>query len=206
MERKLIFPPHIYATVKRPDIVLYSQNLHRVLLVELTCPAEEGIAAAHTRKLISYTPLKNAINDDSENKFLASIHTIEVGARGFVAHSLPRFLRGIGMSKRKSSALCKSVSRVASTCTHAIFNAKTNKHWLQKDYVIVHSAPKNKSNASIEATDFLAKLEPVLANEEKTSCSNSSSGNISGMDHFQQDAADFEKQFEAELGIEMEMR
>ena len=45
-----VFPPMIYATTERPDIVLWSESSRRVLLLELTCPAEEGIPAARDRK------------------------------------------------------------------------------------------------------------------------------------------------------------
>jgi len=45
-----IFPPEIYSTSERPDIVIWSISLHRAYLIELTCPAEEGIQAAAVRK------------------------------------------------------------------------------------------------------------------------------------------------------------
>ena len=38
-----LFPPHIFSTKERPDILLYSNSLRVVIFGELTCPAEEGI-------------------------------------------------------------------------------------------------------------------------------------------------------------------
>src|SRR4051794_17701723 len=43
-------PLIIYATSQRPDIVVWSIRSRRVILIELTCCAEEGIRAAQIRK------------------------------------------------------------------------------------------------------------------------------------------------------------
>jgi hypothetical protein len=134
---KLIFPPEINSTTDRPDIVIYSPSLHKVIIVELTCPAEEGIQAASIRKKAKYLDLITAINKDDANPWTASLHTIEMGARGFVSFSLPRFLRGIGFPSRKSSTLCKCVSRATATCSHAILIASSDKLWHNKGYVLV---------------------------------------------------------------------
>ena len=40
------FPPVIYSTSERPDIVIWSASARLVILLELTVPAEEGIVAA----------------------------------------------------------------------------------------------------------------------------------------------------------------
>ena len=37
------FPPHILVTLERPDIVIYSNLLKVVIMIELTSPAEENI-------------------------------------------------------------------------------------------------------------------------------------------------------------------
>ncbi len=39
----IVFPPEIFATPQRPDIVIWSAAIRLVILIELTCPAEEGI-------------------------------------------------------------------------------------------------------------------------------------------------------------------
>jgi len=59
------FPVHICVTNQRPDIVLYSDSLRMVILIELTCPAEENITDANLRKEIKYTPLKKQITDNN---------------------------------------------------------------------------------------------------------------------------------------------
>ena len=44
------FAHHNSATSERPDIVIWSVALKKVIMIELTCPAEEGIEAVRERK------------------------------------------------------------------------------------------------------------------------------------------------------------
>ena len=48
--KPITFPPVICATSERPDVIIWSPLSRTVILLELTCPAEEGIAAAQLRK------------------------------------------------------------------------------------------------------------------------------------------------------------
>ena len=41
-----IVPPEFYSTNEQPDICIWSVKLKKILRIELTCPAEEGIEAA----------------------------------------------------------------------------------------------------------------------------------------------------------------
>ena len=78
-----VFPPEIYSTAERPDILIWSLQLNEVLLVELICPAEEGIKAAQVRKEGRYLPLLDNITRSTSWK--PKLMTVEVGVRGFVA-------------------------------------------------------------------------------------------------------------------------
>jgi hypothetical protein len=49
--KKAEFPPTIVATPLRPDIVLWSRMSRVVVLIELTCPAEEGMFNAQLRRV-----------------------------------------------------------------------------------------------------------------------------------------------------------
>lgn len=128
-KNKIIFPPEIYSTSERPDIIIYSKSAHKVLLVELTSPAEEGIEAAKLRKQARYTPLLAAINDDKNSPWSAHLFTIESGARGFVAHSTFRFLRRIGLSPSRARSTCKDISLITARCSYAIFLARNATNW-----------------------------------------------------------------------------
>ena len=120
------FPVHICVTEKRPDIVFFSDSLKKVILVELTCPAEENIADARLRKEIKYTPLKAQI---TENKWTCHIYTIEVGARGFVSGSVPRLLRRLGFTNSNIRNLVRNVSISASRCSFAIYRSYRASKW-----------------------------------------------------------------------------
>ena len=58
---KIMFPPEIYSTDERPDVIIWSASLRKIILIELTCPAEEGIQAASERKLRRYETLKSIL-------------------------------------------------------------------------------------------------------------------------------------------------
>ena len=106
--------------------MIWSIALKKVVMIELTCPAEEGIEAAREYKLGRYTQLKQ---DIEEVVWVAGLLTLEVGARGYVAYSTERCFRQLGMQKRKVSSLCKSLSRVVARCSYAIYLSRKNKDW-----------------------------------------------------------------------------
>ena len=62
-DRPIVLPPEILATSQRPDIVIWSVALKKDVMIELTCPAEEGIEAARERKLGRYTQLKQGTEE-----------------------------------------------------------------------------------------------------------------------------------------------
>ena len=135
--KKIVFPPEIFATPSRPDITMFSPSLKKVILVELTCPAEEGCDAATVRKMGRYEPLLKEINDDPNNPWEASLFTIEAGARGLVAHSMLSFLRKIGLPSRKARSACKSISLIVARCSYAIFLHRDNPNWDSKRELLV---------------------------------------------------------------------
>lgn len=123
---KIVYPPEIYSTIQRPDIVIWSKQTKRVMNVELTCPAEEGIQAAQTRKSDRYDPLTNAAR---ERGWTAESVTIEAGARGFVARTVPHFLKRLGRCKKKINSDCKSISSITARCTYTIYLARDSIDW-----------------------------------------------------------------------------
>ena len=125
-KKTIPFPVHICVADKRPDIVLFSDSLQTVILIELTCPAEENIADAQLRKEIKYTPLKDQIKD---NKWKCHLMTIEVGARGFVSGSVWRCLRKLGFANSNIHDLLQKVSLSAARCSFAIYRSYQAPKW-----------------------------------------------------------------------------
>ena len=96
MNQKLIFPPEILCTEQRPDIVIWLMDLKKVLIIELTCPAEEGMEAARIRKETRYMDLVRQVR---EMGWIPRLWTIEVGAHGFVGQSFKKPICKIGTDK-----------------------------------------------------------------------------------------------------------
>lgn len=141
-----LFPPHILATRKRPDILLYSNSLRVVIFGELTCPAEEGISAAKLRKQSRYADTAEAIRG-MKHPWTVHILTLEVGARGFVARSTYTFLRKIGFSAVAARSSCRQVSEVAARCSYAIYLRHNEKDWNSSRALLV---PRNCKDPSFE--------------------------------------------------------
>lgn len=83
LEKQLKFPSHIVVTTLRTDIILVSDSIKQVVLLELTVPWEE----AFERKLSKYEGL---ISDCRQAGWRARCIPVEVGCRGFAARSLAR--------------------------------------------------------------------------------------------------------------------
>jgi hypothetical protein len=123
--KNIVFPTEIYSTPERPDIIIFSSSLKRVIMIELTCPAEEGIQNAVLRKQARYKDLQTEINN---GHWTATLLTVEVGARGFVAHSVFRCLQKLGFSSRSKNRICKKLSLISAKCSYTIY-LSTNSNW-----------------------------------------------------------------------------
>ena len=84
LKNSYIFPGHIALTSLRPDIVIFSNSLKRVILIELTCPCEENMESWHSIKLNKYSALVESI---LLNGWCVDLFAIEVGARGYCSRS-----------------------------------------------------------------------------------------------------------------------
>jgi hypothetical protein len=101
--------------------VIWSAAAKKVALIELTCPAEENIAAATVTKSARYAPLAELIR---ESGWEPAVFPIEVGARGHVAHSVRRCLATLGLGRPRCSRVCKALAVVAARCSYAIWLAR----------------------------------------------------------------------------------
>ena len=104
------FPREILMTTFRPDIVVWSEVAKEVIIGELTVPWEDNIDEAHERKLAKYADLRAECNDKG---WKASCYPFEVGCRGFVAHSLQKYLRDMGLNRRSVKASSRAASEAA---------------------------------------------------------------------------------------------
>jgi hypothetical protein len=138
--RELVFPPCIIATNLRPDIVIWSMRTCTVILLELTCCAEEGIDEAQQRKEARYQGLLDDIN--ATKIWKAQLLTLEVGARGLVGSRTYRAFRILGLNASQAKSLVKCLSEVVARCSYAIYLAHGVSVWMQSELVFTNSPPK----------------------------------------------------------------
>ena len=113
----LVFPICITATTLRPDVVIYSLSLHRVIILELTCPCEENMARWHSWKYFKYSGLLRAIK---MRGWGVDFFAIEVGARGYASTSLLSALKALGFNAKSSRSIVKECGRISLKSSFAI--------------------------------------------------------------------------------------
>jgi hypothetical protein len=123
---QILFPPTIVATSQRPDVVLWSARTKTVIMIELTCPAEENFIKAHIRKMDRYTLLQEQIRDAG---WKCVLRTVEAGARGFVSHRFNKIFREFGFSSREATGACKEISSVTARCSYGIWLMRKSENW-----------------------------------------------------------------------------
>ena len=74
--QKLVFPSEIYSTPQRPDIIIWSKKLHKVYLVEFTCPAEQGIEPPRSEKDARYNELFSVIDKNNDSPLQRPVYVV----------------------------------------------------------------------------------------------------------------------------------
>nr|BAC82598.1 reverse transcriptase [Takifugu rubripes] len=108
--RQLNFPEHISATSLCPDMVLTSESMKQVVLVELTVPWEDRLEEANERKRAKYA---NLVIECQNNGWKARCEPVEVGCRGFAGQSLPRTLKLLGVKGQLCRRAIKTIVEAA---------------------------------------------------------------------------------------------
>jgi zinc-binding in reverse transcriptase len=145
--KKIVFPPNFYSTNERPDIVIWSRMSRKVVLLELTCCAEEGVSAAKLRKEVRYQTLVDNINSSG---WRAELLTLEVGARGLIRNDTWRSFVKLGFTSQGATTLCKTLSVVVARCSYAVYLAHTNQSWSHSTDLVIalpNSPPPQNSKA-----------------------------------------------------------
>jgi hypothetical protein len=190
-----VFPPVIYATSERPDVVIWSESSRRVLLLELTCPAEEGIEAARERKNSKYLQLLDGIR----RHWSADLYTIEIGARGLVPHWTFKIFRLLGLTACEANNLCRALSLVSSRCSFAIHCAHTDNAWIPRGLIrappppppLVHTWHRHRQRPSFLPYSSSSSTVPYSSSSStspysssSTSRSSASSSTFTSSSHF----------------------
>ena len=115
-----------------------------MILIELTCPAEENIEAAKIFKRNRYEDLVNACKSRGWN---TTLFTIEIGARGCVAYSVPFCLRKLGFTNRETKTIRNDLAEVAAKCSHEILLSHQTVNW---DRLKPHLVPNKPMYQPVE--------------------------------------------------------
>ncbi|MGH0152548.1 UNVERIFIED_CONTAM: hypothetical protein FKN15_022661 [Acipenser sinensis] len=124
--QRLIFPPEIATTNLRPDIVLWSGSARLVHLVELTVPWEDAVDEAYERKKLRYAQLAT---EAEQRGWRVRVYPVEVGCRGFVAHSTTRFLRDVGFSGQELRCTVRNLSEAAERSSNWLWLRRKDSGW-----------------------------------------------------------------------------
>ncbi|MGH0140562.1 UNVERIFIED_CONTAM: hypothetical protein FKN15_023230 [Acipenser sinensis] len=124
--QRLIFPPEIATTNLRPDIVLWSGSARLVHLIELTVPWEDAVDEAYERKKLRYAQLAT---EAEQRGWRVRVYPVEVGCRGFVAHSTTRFLRDVGFSGQELRRTVKNLSEAAERSSNWLWMRRKDSGW-----------------------------------------------------------------------------
>ncbi|KAL7871617.1 hypothetical protein SRHO_G00066000 [Serrasalmus rhombeus] len=92
------------------DIVLVSESTKQAVLLELTVPWEAHLEEAFERKLSKYEGL---VSDRQQAGWRARCLPVEVGCRGFVAHSMARALSSLGIMGEQKRRAIRYITKAA---------------------------------------------------------------------------------------------
>ena len=122
--RVCTIPPDILICSQRPDLVITDRAKRSIDVLELTVPFESNIERARERKAEKYSSL---IANIESAGYKCTYHSIEIGARGVVAHGTAATLRTItGASRKDVKALMKDLAMSVIKCSYLIFLQKDN--------------------------------------------------------------------------------
>ena len=123
----VIVPSHIAATTQRPDIILTSEAIKQLIIIELTVPVEDRFEISSELKRTKY---EDDIKVAAEKKgWRTIIWTVEVGSRGFPAPSMIKLVKEIGFQGRKKKELLKKMSVTAEESSMQIWKSSFFKTW-----------------------------------------------------------------------------
>ena len=115
--------------MKKPDMVLYSNSLHLVILIELTCPCEERFHEANLGKINKYGVSSELQEKIRRNGWDCLCFPVEVGARGYCSTSVRGCLRKLGLGKIRTNRVIKEAGDSALRSSFWIWLGRERFQW-----------------------------------------------------------------------------
>ena len=125
-QSKLFFPPMIFVTSERPDILLFSIKMRTVVLIENTSGCEENQSENHHLKTEKYSDLVEGIR---ANNWVCHFFAVEVGARGFNSSHVPFCLKSLGFKPKEVKQMLGKLCRASLEASYHIWLNRDDKMW-----------------------------------------------------------------------------
>ena len=131
LQEALHFPHHIVYTRERPDIVIWSDTVKRVIIVELTVPWEENMEEAFERKELRNENLRMECEDKG---WACQVMPIEVGCRGFIGRTTTSYLTRLVLTDRARRRATQQLQTAAERASSWIWSKvrKSTTAWLNR--------------------------------------------------------------------------
>ena len=126
-EDPLIVPADVAATSQRPDIILTSDAVRRLIVIELTCPTEDRVEIATELKRKNYED--GILREASLKGWKHTLYTVEMGCRGFPAFSMGRMLAEIGYTGRQKKMILQKLSSITEEDSIYIYKTSRYQSW-----------------------------------------------------------------------------
>ena len=142
LKEALHFPHHIVHTQERPDIVVWSDTVKRVIIVELTVPLEENMEEDFERKKLRYENLRMECEDKG---WACQVMPIKVGCRGFIGWTTTSYLTSLGLTnrgrRRATQQLQTAAERTSSWIWSKVRKSTTVWQYRPPSSLLTHTPP-----------------------------------------------------------------
>ena len=128
LDSSLLFP--IVSTSQRPDIIVWSDDTRRVILLELTVPWEENFGDSDDREEKRHEELVDAYREGGWSR--PEYYHVAVGCRGYVSRDLVNNVRGrFGLPVKELKTLTAALQQAAEKVSYFIWLRRDHKVWLE---------------------------------------------------------------------------
>ena len=98
-------------------------------MIELTVPFETRIDEAYERKMTKYSDLCTQARD---NGWKAACYPVEVGTRGFVAKSMIKAMKDVGLTSKERNRAVKYLEKETEKASNWIWLQRSSQTWTHK--------------------------------------------------------------------------
>ena len=125
LDTPLVFP--LVATLQRPDLVVWSDDQKRAIIMELTISWEDNIKAAEERKAERYEKL---VEQCEEAGWEIEYHHIGIGARGFIDKRFNFLIRNrLALTQAKANKLIENIQQTVEKASLWLWLKRDDINW-----------------------------------------------------------------------------